>query len=41
MILSVCAESIKLSALPAESMILSVLPKWQWAMTGVQWAAER
>ncbi len=39
MILSAHAESIILSAPPAESMILSVLPEWQLATPATQWVA--
>ncbi len=41
MILSACAESIILSAPPAESMIFSALPERQWATPAMQWAAGR
>jgi hypothetical protein len=41
MILSARAESIILSAPPAESMILSALPEWQWATLAAQRAAGR
>jgi hypothetical protein len=39
MILLACAESIILSTPPAESMILSALPKRQWKRPAAQWAA--
>ncbi len=41
MILSVRAEGIILSALPAESIILSAPPKWRWATPAAHWAVGR